>query len=88
MLQVFVPNVLSVFSEICCKYIYLDVAYVLHICYKCFVWMLHMFAIVFHAFLHVFRTHVLNVSVVCIHMLQLFHLYVLKVDRGVVHVAM
>jgi hypothetical protein len=31
MLQAFVPNVLSVFSDVCCKCVYLDVIYVSHI---------------------------------------------------------
>jgi hypothetical protein len=35
MLQVSVPNVLSVFSNVCCKSVYLDVAYVSHICCNC-----------------------------------------------------
>jgi hypothetical protein len=43
MLQAFVPNVSSVFSYVCCKCVYLDVAYVSHIYCKCFLWMLHMF---------------------------------------------
>jgi hypothetical protein len=29
------PNVSSVFSDICCKCVYLEVAYVSRICYKC-----------------------------------------------------
>jgi hypothetical protein len=36
MLQAYVPNVSSVFSYVYCKCVYLDVAYVLHICCKCF----------------------------------------------------
>jgi hypothetical protein len=32
MLQTSVPNVSSAFSDVCCKYAYLDVAYVSHIC--------------------------------------------------------
>jgi hypothetical protein len=31
-----ISNVSSVFSDVCCKCIYLDVAYVSHICCKCF----------------------------------------------------
>jgi hypothetical protein len=38
------------FSDICCKCVYLDVAYVSHICYKYFVWTLHMFAVDFQVF--------------------------------------
>jgi hypothetical protein len=31
-----VPNILFVFSDVYCKCVYLDVAYVSHICRKCF----------------------------------------------------
>jgi hypothetical protein len=37
MLQIFVPNVLSIFSDICCKCVYMNVAYVLRICCKSFI---------------------------------------------------
>jgi hypothetical protein len=37
MLQVSIPNVSFVFSDICCTCVYLDVAYVSHICFKCFI---------------------------------------------------
>jgi hypothetical protein len=40
MLQVYVS---SVFLDVHCKCVYLDVTYVSHICCKCFIWMLHMF---------------------------------------------
>jgi hypothetical protein len=56
-----VPNVLSAFSDVCCKYVYLDVAYVSHICYKCFICMLRMFIMVyrcFQVFVQIFQTHV------------------------------
>jgi hypothetical protein len=36
MLRVFVPNVSSIFSEVCCKFVYLDVAYVSYICLQVF----------------------------------------------------
>jgi hypothetical protein len=36
MLQASVSNVLSVFSDVCCNSVYLSVAYVSHICCKCF----------------------------------------------------
>jgi hypothetical protein len=36
MLQTFVLDISSVFSNVCCKYVYLDGAYVLHNCCKCF----------------------------------------------------
>jgi hypothetical protein len=45
MLQSFVPNVSYVFRTYCCKCVYLNVAYVSHICCKCFIWILHIFAI-------------------------------------------
>jgi hypothetical protein len=32
-----VPNVSPVFSDVCCKCVYLDVAYVSHICFRCFI---------------------------------------------------
>jgi hypothetical protein len=44
MLQRSVTNVSSVFSDVCCKCVYLDVAYVSHICCMYFIWMLQMFA--------------------------------------------
>jgi hypothetical protein len=44
------PNVSSVFSEVRCKCVYPDVTYVSHICCKCFIWMLRMFAMVFKCF--------------------------------------
>ena len=44
------PNVSSVFSDVCCKCVYLDVAYVSHICCECFIWMLRLFAMVFKFF--------------------------------------
>jgi hypothetical protein len=43
MLQAFVPNVLSIFLDIRCNCVYLDIAYVSHICCKCFIWTLRMF---------------------------------------------
>jgi hypothetical protein len=36
MLQEFVLNVSSIFSYICCKFVYLDVAFVSHICSESF----------------------------------------------------
>jgi hypothetical protein len=50
LLQGSVPNVLSVFSDICCKCVYLNIAYVSHICCKCSIWMLHMFEMIFKHF--------------------------------------
>jgi hypothetical protein len=65
MLQMSVPNVSSVFLDISCKCVYLDVACVLHICCTCFIWMLHMLAMAFKCFSgvsQVFQTYVVNVS--------------------------
>ena len=84
MLQAPVLNVLSVFSDVCCKCVYLDVAYVSHTCCKCFIWMcvcVAMVSSVFRVFLRVFRTHVSNVSFVFRRMLQLLHLDVSKLQR-------
>jgi hypothetical protein len=36
MLQDFVPNILSIFSEVCSKFVYLDVTYVSYICLQVF----------------------------------------------------
>jgi hypothetical protein len=38
------------FWTYCCKYVYLDVAYVSHICCKCFIWILRIFSMVFKYF--------------------------------------
>jgi hypothetical protein len=70
MLQLFQRHVASVcfecfrgmfhlcFPDACCKCVYLDVAYVSHIRCMCFIWMLHMVAMVFQVcfrcFLQVF----------------------------------
>jgi hypothetical protein len=97
MLQVFYTNVAKVdrdvayvamvvhvficFLDLCCKCVYLDVAYVPHICYKCFICMLRMFAMVFRCFqvfLQVFQTHV---SSIFFYTLQVLHLDIFKVDR-------
>ena len=61
------------FSDLCCKCVYLDVAYFSHMCCKCFIWMLRMFAMVFKCFLvflQVFQTHVSIVSSVSRRMLK------------------
>jgi hypothetical protein len=50
MLQVSVPNVSSIFSDVCCKCVYMDVTYLSHICCKRFICMLRIFAIVFKCF--------------------------------------
>jgi hypothetical protein len=72
------------FSDVCCKYVYLDVAYVSHICCKCFYldvsYVCNSFQVFFHAFLQVFQINVSSVSsFFC--MLQVLHLDVSKVDR-------
>ena len=74
----------SVFPDVCCKHVYLDVAYISHICYKCFIWMLRMFTMVFKCFSCVFA----SVSYVCFkcfirltRMSQVLHLNISKVDR-------
>jgi hypothetical protein len=68
MLQVFVSNVLSIFSDVCYKYVYLDIAYVLYICCKYFyldvAYVCNCFSNVFHVFLHIIQTHILNVLTV------------------------
>jgi hypothetical protein len=76
MFQMYVPNVLSVFRHML-QVFYLDIVYVSHISYKCFILMLHIFAIVFKCFV--------CVSDVCCkcfnyleHMLQAFYLDVAK----------
>jgi hypothetical protein len=40
MLQASVPYVSFVFLDVCCMCVYLDIAYVSHMCCKCFIWML------------------------------------------------
>jgi hypothetical protein len=50
MLQVCIPNVSPIFSDICYKCIYLEVIYVADICCKYFIWMLRMFTMVFQVF--------------------------------------
>ena len=67
MLQAFVPNVSSIFLDVSCKCVYLDVAYVYHIYCKCFIWMLCMFLIiVFSGVLHVFLMHVSSKCFICL----------------------
>jgi hypothetical protein len=79
MLQAFAQNVSSVFICMLWQVFYLDVAYILHTCCKCFIWMLHMFhthvASVLSGccicFMHMLQQYVSNVSslldVCCIH---------------------
>jgi hypothetical protein len=78
------------FLDICCKCVYLDIAYVSHICCKCFIWMLRMFVMIFKyfwMFLQVVQIHVSSVS-------SIFQTYVtsaasgcFKVDQDTAHVA-
>jgi hypothetical protein len=46
MLQASIPNASSVFSDACYKCIYLDIAFISHICCKCFMKMFRLFAMV------------------------------------------
>jgi hypothetical protein len=82
MLQISIPNILFVFSDVCCKCVYLDIAYALHLLSKRFIWLLRMcYNYFFRYFLHVFQTHVLNVLSVFRHMLQMLYPDISKVDR-------
>jgi hypothetical protein len=69
------PYCFICFPDACCKCVYLGVAYVSHICYKCFIWMLCMFAIFFKCFFSCFRL-----------IFQVFHLsfflYIASVASG------
>ena len=84
MLQASVSNVSFVFSDVCCKCFYLDVAYVSHICCKFFyldvAYVLQCLFKCFQMFWQVFQTHVSSISSVFRHMLQMFHLNVSKVN--------
>jgi hypothetical protein len=98
MFQVYVPNVSSVLDvcykcfhldvtkvDLDCAYTCMLHAYVSsvsYVCCKCFIWMSHMFAMIFKSgVLQVFHTHVLSISSVFSCMLQLLHLNVSKVDQ-------
>jgi hypothetical protein len=65
-------NVSSVFKRMLQQLFYLDIAYVLYICCKCFIWMLHMF----HT--HMLQVFYLDISYVshicCNNMFQMLHL--------------
>jgi hypothetical protein len=71
MLQAFVLNVSTVFLDICCNCVYLDVVYVSGICCKCFIWMLCMFYMVFKCFSYVFAS-VLDACFKCFICLQMY----------------
>jgi hypothetical protein len=77
------------FSNISCKCIYLDVAYVSHICCKCFIWMCYVYNgfKCFSDVLQMFQTYVSNVLFVLRRMLEVLHLNVLKVDQ-VLHITL
>ena len=60
----------SIFSYVCCKCVYLHVAYVSHICYKCFIWMLRLFAMIFKCFL--------SVSDICFKCLIYLQMYIVS----------
>jgi hypothetical protein len=85
MLQAFVYNVSSVFLDVRCMCVYLDIAYVSHICLEVFyldvVYVFAMFLSVFQVFLQVFQMHVSSVSSTFRRMLKVLHLNVSKVDR-------
>jgi len=78
MLQAYVLNVSSVFLDVCCKCVYLDVAYVSYICCKCFIWMLRMFYNGFQVFLGVFT----SVSDSCFKCFICLQTYVPSVTSG------
>jgi hypothetical protein len=85
MLQTSVSNVSSAFSDVCCKCVYLDVAYISHIFCKCLSRCCICFAMVFNCFLgvclQVSQTHVSSVASVLRRTLQVLHLDVSKVDE-------
>jgi hypothetical protein len=74
-----ISNVSSVFSDVCCKCVYLDVAYVSHICCKCFTHMLQVF------YLHVayvnndFQVFFASVSDACFKYFICLQTYVISV---------
>jgi hypothetical protein len=81
MLQGFVSNVSFVFLDVCCKWVYPDVANVLSRCCIC----LQLF---FQVYLHVFQTHVSNVLAIsyvcCNSVIWMFQKHI----RDVVHITM
>ena len=77
MLQASVSNVSSIFLHVCCKYGYVDVAYVFTHMLRVFYLMLRMFAMVFKCFSYVFA----SVSSAFRRMFEPLHLDVSKVDQ-------
>jgi hypothetical protein len=76
MLQASVLNVSFVFSDVCCKYFYLDAAYVSHICLKVFLSECCIcFAMTFQVFLGVFA----SVSYACFKYFIFLQTHVAKV---------
>jgi hypothetical protein len=84
MLQKFITNVSSVFFGRMLQSVYLNIAYVSHICCMCFIWILRMFAMVFKYFQVIFSS-VLEAAFNCFiclrRMLQVLHLDISKIDR-------
>jgi hypothetical protein len=77
MLQRSVTNVSFVFLDACCKFIYLDVTYVSHICCM-FIWALRMCAKLFKCFRSMLQVCVSNISVVsdiCYNVLSKYCIY-------------
>jgi hypothetical protein len=77
MLLVLIPNVSSIFRTYVTIMCYLDVAYVSHICCKCFIWMLCMFAIVSSIF-----SYFSSVLDACFKLFICLLLYVVSVASG------
>ena len=67
------------FSSVRCKCVYLNGAYVSHICCKCFIWMLHMFC---NGFSRVFSGVFTSVSDACFKCFICFQTYVASVIFG------
>ena len=73
MLQPSVRNFSSIFLNVCCKCVYLNIAYVSHIYCRCFVYMLHMFCNSFFkcflvfckCFMRMFKVFLLSLDVCC-----------------------
>jgi hypothetical protein len=72
------------FRCVCCKCVYLDVAYVSQNIYKCFIWMQRMFCNgfkCFYVFLQVLQMYFSSVSSTFRQMLQMVQMSVSNVDR-------
>jgi hypothetical protein len=76
------PQYLICFPDVCCKCVYLDVAYFHTYVASIFIWMLRMFAMFFQVFFQVFETHVSSVSsVFFLHVCKCLHLDVSKTNQ-------